>query len=75
MTVAFTPAARRLLDTLPDDERARVGNWAKRIALGRGDDVAGIDDIRIAQRVAGPEFLPEPGEWESLPAIDTDDNL
>ena len=62
--VTFTPQARRELAALPNDRRGPVGNAAKIIALGRGSNVAGVEDVRAALLCAGDAFLPEPGEYE-----------
>ena len=62
--VTFTPQARALLKSMPDSRIAPVGNAAKAIALGRGSNVAGVEDVRAALLCAGDAFLPEPGEYE-----------
>lgn len=63
MTLRLTREASELLATVPDDNRARVGNWAKRIALANGRDTVGINDVMSAAHCAAAEFLPEPGEY------------
>jgi len=58
----FTAAAREALKQVPEDDRARVRDWARRIARARGGVLVGQDDVWAALMCAGEEFLPEEEE-------------
>ena len=54
----FTKHARKLLDSLPDDRKAEVGNYAKALALDEGTRSIQKHHVVGAVYLAGPEFLP-----------------
>jgi len=55
----FTPAARKLLDMLPDDRRATVGNWAKKLALSKKARSVQKHHVVSAIYLADESHLPE----------------
>ena len=60
MTMQLTRRAHQLLDRLPDDRRAVVGNRAERIAYAKRKRWVGVEEIKSALLYAGDEFIDTP---------------
>lgn len=55
----FTKPARTLLDSLPDDRRATVGNYAKTLALDAKSRSVQKHHVVGAMMLADERFLPD----------------
>jgi len=60
----FTKPARELLESLPDDRKAEVGNYAKRLALDAGAPSIRKEHVFGGMMLADSSHLPDEPEPE-----------